>query len=749
MDTTKRSFNIAWTVLPMLCLVAFLVGGGVYFAQYLNEQIFEERSTQLVEITSQVRTTLKNALNAQWGYLDASINGLEALTAEGETTLEALGLMEEMLELEDSDSFLILLDAQGNSYDATGKRGLWSDFGLLSAGEDRFAFISHTDLYDSSSWAFVQKLSEPLAGEGGVTFTHLVLLKDIQSIIQYYDSAAYGSNNETYILKSDGTRVHDDVNQSHSISSYNVLRDLQAMEGQRLGDIRVALEQDDTVSSNFWMNGEEYYCCITSLPEFDTLLVFLIPAASVAAGTVSMMETMLGTLLGLVAVVLLLVVLAVVAVLRQRNSTRMARQEKANAQAQEALNVELAEANEKLAASKESVEQAFQIAERANQAKSSFLSSMSHDIRTPMNAIVGFSSLLSRDASNPEKVQEYAGKITSSSQHLLGLINDVLDISKIEAGKTTLNLTEERVSSVVEAVDAIIRPQMIEHRHRFDVVLDEVQHDVVMMDRVRLNQILLNLLSNAMKYTPDGGRVSFEVTELPQLSDRLARFRFTVTDNGYGMSEDYLKVLFDTFSREEDEITRQIQGTGLGMTITKNLVDLMGGVISVESEKGVGSTFVVELELQIAEGAVIGEVKAEDESEVSVGSALSGLNILAAEDNLFNAELLRELLGLEGASVNIQENGQAVLQAFEASEPGTYDLILMDVQMPVMNGYEATKAIRSSSHVSAQTIPIVAMTADAFAEDIRRALDAGMNAHVAKPIDMAALDKTVREVLKP
>ena len=224
-----------------------------------------------------------------------------------------------------------------------------------------------------------------------------------------------------------------------------------------------------------------------------------------------------------------------------------------------------------LARSKETAEQAFQIAEEANRAKSSFLSNMSHDIRTPMNAIVGFAALLARDAENPEKVREYTRKITASSQHLLGLINDILDISKIEAGKTTLNLSNENMVDLIENIDAIIRPQMKAKGHTFDVYSLELKHEHVVMDKLRLNQILLNLLSNAVKYTPEGGQVTLTVQELPQHAKQLAHYRFIVADNGYGMSREYQQKLFQAFTREEDSVTNKIQGTGLGMAITKNL----------------------------------------------------------------------------------------------------------------------------------------------------------------------------------
>ena len=393
---------------------------------------------------------------------------------------------------------------------------------------------------------------------------------------------------------------------------------------------------------------------------------------------------------------------------------------------------------------------ALRIAEDANKSKSNFLSNMSHDIRTPMNAIVGFVSLLSRDAEKPDKVREYTRKIETSSQQLLGLINDVLDMSRIESGKTTLNLSEESIADILEGIDTVIRPQMNAKDHTFDIVVRDVIHDTVVVDRIRLNQICMNLLSNAVKYTPNHGHINFTVSET-SASDHTAYYEIVVSDNGYGMSEEFVAHIFDSFTREEDSRTSKIQGTGLGMAITKKLVDLMGGTISVKSEKGRGSAFTVQIPLQISHK----EKMQTDITDASKGKEahkqdhmFEGMHILAAEDNELNAEILREILGMLGASCEIYENGARVLDAFLDSKPGQYDLILMDIQMPKMNGYEATRAIRDSNHEMAHVIPIIAMTANAFTEDVQASMDAGMNAHIAKPLIMEEVIKVISRNLK-
>ncbi len=737
-----------------VCLLLFLLVGGSYFAKYLQRQIFKERTMQLNEVTSQVRINLKNALDSHWNYLTTAVNALEVQRFDTvEEAVGKIGGLDAFLEMDSYSSRLMLLDGRGNCYDAEGGHGVWPDIDQISGGEDRYTFISDSFAYEGSHWAFVQKLDVPIeVGESAVEFTHVILLKDMESLSKYYDSVAYGSQNETYILKGNGTRMHDNVPGQNTIQAYNVLKAIEGMEGQGIPDIRADLVKKSTVSDNFKYDGVEYYYCITSLEEYDTLLLFLIPADYVAAGTVDMVGAVIRTLLVLSIILLAMLVLVVVSIVRQQSSVRLFLQEQENSRRHEEMNARLEESNAMLARSKETAEQAFQIAEEANKAKSSFLSNMSHDIRTPMNAIVGFSALLARDADNADKVREYTRKITSSSQHLLGLINDILDISKIEAGKTTLNLSNESMVDLIDNIDSIIRPQMKAKGHTFEIHNEGLEHVQVVMDKLRLNQILLNLLSNAVKYTPDGGHVTLTVQELPQFTKQLAHFRIIVADDGYGMSEEYVEKIFQAFTREEDSVTNKIQGTGLGMAITKNLLDLMGGKISVESEKGKGSTFTVDLELQIGEQKADSvHVHGQDSGTEADGGeqgVLHGMHILVAEDNEINAEILGELLDMEGATCDICENGRLVVDTFEKSVPGRYQIVLMDVQMPVMNGYDATRAIRDSGHPLALSIPIIAMTANAFAEDIRDALEAGMNAHVAKPVDMTVLERTVRAVLE-
>ena len=405
------------------------------------------------------------------------------------------------------------------------------------------------------------------------------------------------------------------------------------------------------------------------------------------------------------------------------------------------------------------LQEALEIAEEANRAKSLFFSNMSHDIRTPMNAIVGFATLL-KEAACGGRVEEYTEKILNSSKLLLSLINDVLDISQIESGKTVLNNTEIDIPEMVGELEVMMRAQASAHKQEFCVQMEDLIHTHLCGDQIRIMQVLMNILNNAVKYTPDGGRIDFIISSTSQLTDAEAELCFAVKDNGLGISQEFIKNIFEPFTREQNKIVDGIQGTGLGLSITKDLVDLMGGVITVDSEPGMGSTFTVQLPLLISGGeknrlqtagreGIAGDITAGIEAVQNTKEdknlPLQGVRILAAEDNELNAEILSELLRMAGAECEIVPNGLEAVRRFRELPPEKCDLILMDIQMPVMDGYEAARRIRQLDCEKAHTVPIIAMTANAFTEDVIRVLDAGMNAHLSKPVNVDKLYTTILE----
>lgn len=393
---------------------------------------------------------------------------------------------------------------------------------------------------------------------------------------------------------------------------------------------------------------------------------------------------------------------------------------------------------------KAALEKALEQAEEANHAKSDFLASMSHDIRTPMNAIMGMTSLALAYLDDRTRVEDYLRKISVSSKHLLSLINDILDMSQIEQSKIQLNHARVIIPELVEQLKTIMEPQAKNAGIAFRIQIGRLVHPCFMGDALRMNQVLINLLGNVFKFTAEGGNVDFCVEEIPAQQKGMVRYQFMVKDTGIGMTEEFKKHLFEPFIR--DSKMARVEGTGLGLSITKGLVELMKGTIRVKSRIGEGTTFWIELEGEITEepkeAAV--HVSAGVETEDAV---LQGLKMLVVEDNAINSEILCELLQMEGAQSTVRENGYLGVKEFQNTDPGTYDVILMDIQMPVLNGLEAARAIRKMNRPDAATIPIIAMTANAFAEDVRASLESGMNAHVAKPIDIRTLCDAVKRCL--
>ena len=388
------------------------------------------------------------------------------------------------------------------------------------------------------------------------------------------------------------------------------------------------------------------------------------------------------------------------------------------------------------------LEDAKRAAVEANRAKSSFLLNMSHDIRTPMNAIIGFTGLLEKHQEEPERRQDYLNKLKESSALLLGLINNVLEMSRIEKGHLDLDIQACGVEQMYDMFCSVLLDMMIQKGITFCHSMD-VEHEFLFCDPIKVRDVVLNLLSNAYKYTPSGGKVELYIREVPCEEEGFAIIETVVKDNGLGMSAEFIPHMFEEFSREHNTTDVKVEGTGLGMPIVKNLLDLMGGTIEVESELGKGTTFKVYIKHRIAKKSDVINVDMPDVSDVD----FRGRRILLAEDNDLNAEITMEVLKDIDFVVERAEDGQRCVEMIDAAPAGYYDLILMDIQMPRMNGYEATRIIRQMKDKEKANITILAMTANAFEEDKREAIESGMNAHLSKPIEVEKLIKTLKRSL--
>ena len=581
----------------------------------------------------------------------------------------------------------------------------------------------------------------------GETYTAIGTLYDHSKLDSMLSVKSYNGNAYLFMLDNDGNITYTNQKEDKFFRNYFLLKHLK-------GDQAITEEEADSLQKK--LDGREqgvellgsdkpYYLGYCPIENNNTMLICIVEKSVVDNVLRDYQKTIVFETILMAGFILLLFAGLFYSISRRSLAEQKAEYEKRNNEIQTQAMKEMEESNKKLKKAKDITTEALQTAENANKAKTDFLSNMSHDIRTPMNAIIGMTSLIRYDAGNKDKVIEYADKIDISSQHLLGIINNVLDMSKIEAGKTVFKYTDFSILDFITELNTIFHSQIDEKNQTLTIIKENIRHEWVNGDQVHLMQIFSNLVSNAVKYTQEGGKIQFLVEECETKSSVYAKYRFLVSDNGMGMSADFKDTIFDAFTRAESSMTNKIQGTGLGMAITKNLVEAMGGTIDVESELSQGSCFEVLIDLRIAEDRFVSSAEQAEKDEPA-GNVLKGMRFLCAEDNELNAEILMELLKIEGAECTICENGKRVLEAFEQSAPGDYDMILMDVQMPVMNGYEATKAIRRSSHELAKTIPIIAMTANAFSEDIQHSLAAGMNAHVSKPVEMKVLEKTIRSI---
>ena len=581
----------------------------------------------------------------------------------------------------------------------------------------------------------------------GETYTAIGTLYDHSKLDSMLSVKSYNGNAYLFMLDNDGNITYTNQIEDKFFRNYFLLKHLkedQAITEKEADSLQKKLDGREQ-GVELLGSDKPYYLGYCPIENNNTMLICIVEKSVVDNVLKDYQKTIVFETILMAGFILLLFAGLFCSISRRSLAEQKAEYEKRNNEIQTQAMKEMEESNKKLKKAKDITTEALQTAENANKAKTDFLSNMSHDIRTPMNAIIGMTSLIRHDAGNKAKVIEYADKIDISSQHLLGIINDVLDMSKIEAGKTVFKYTDFSILDFITELNTIFHSQIDEKNQTLTIIKENIRHEWVNGDQVHLMQIFSNLVSNAVKYTQEGGKIQFLVEECETKSSVYAKYRFLVSDNGMGMSADFKDTIFDAFTRAESSMTNKIQGTGLGMAITKNLVEAMGGSIDVESELSQGSCFEVLIDLRIAEDRFVSSAEQAEKDEPA-GNVLKGMRFLCAEDNELNAEILMELLKIEGAECTICENGKRVLEAFEQSAPGDYDMILMDVQMPVMNGYEATKAIRRSSHELAMTIPIIAMTANAFSEDIQHSLAAGMNAHVSKPVEMKVLEKTIRSI---
>ena len=872
----KRQFKIAPTVAGVLILslllTYFLMTGTM---NSINDASEQEALALLTENAVQMNNIIENQLTSNWKQIDTVCMGLEHL--ESHSVNEVVSFLQDA----STDAYdMLLLSGEGNFLDRSGQQGvkqISKDLLPLMRGEDRILLLRQNK--DTDILTFGKRI-KPLS-VGAEKMEYLFVYYKLDSYLGLLKMESFGGNGRIRIIDSRGTTLLHSDNLPDSENRYLFFGTFKNAEFLRHDIVKdsdsfreyVLSEKSDAIHVKL-DSGEDEIISFARIPDTDWHIVISIDQSLVMGTRLLSVEKIGRTSMLAVMLIVLFALLAIFVVVYQSQ-----RQTEAQNKELEKLNEQLRVNNTSLEEARHLAEQSFRVAEEANKAKSTFLSNMSHDIRTPMNAIIGFTTLAASNIDNQEKVKDYLSKILSSSNHLLSLINDVLDMSRIESGKIYLEEQEANLSDILHDIKTIITGQI--HAKQLELYMDvmDVTDEDVYCDKTRLNQVLLNLLSNAIKFTPAGGTVSVRVAQLPNAPEGSGLYEIRVKDTGIGMSQQFAKRIFEPFERERTSTVSKIQGTGLGMAISKNIIDMMGGTIEVHTEQDKGTEFVIRVALRLQperrsaekikelEGlkalvvdddfntcdsvtkmlvqvgmrsewtlfgkeailrarqsielgdafhayiidwrlpdmngievtrqiralgdetpiiiltaydwsdieaeakaagvtafcskpmfmsdlretllAALGQQKAESGSilpHVNDAFRFKEKRLLLVEDNELNREIALEILGEYGFQIDSAENGVQAVEKVTASKPGDYDLVLMDIQMPLMDGYEATRRIRALENPALAGIPILAMTANAFDEDRKAAMDCGMNGFLSKPIQIEELIHTLQSV---
>ncbi len=711
-------------VLIFTSILILVFVSGNYFS-FLEIQFFEERESHIVELTEKASEIVDGVIEHSWQQMLACEYTIRTNTINSEQELLEV-LVSSSNFINEKHTLALAIDENANYYSSDTCTGHWSQTEVLSMqAKDMQHIVSEIPhKTEKSYFMFLKRLEEPIIMQGdNIAITHLVLAIDIETMREKISVKGFGEQCYTYLVNQDGRRLYKYTYTNNFIEGYNVLnafRDYKILHGGQYEDFVQNLEQGKNTVLEFEFidsNNKKEYWFVANAPissENWQILLF-VPTEVLGANTSLLMSRTICFFI-IVSIVFILMVAIIIAITMISKANRQLIKQKD-------------EANRLLKVSAEE-------ARSANQAKSDFLSHMSHDIRTPINGIMGMTDIAFKNIGNQEKILDCLNKINSSSQHLLGLINDVLDMSRIESGKTKVKQESFDIRTCIDNCASIIGGQLVTRDIELVKEVDKFEHPLLIGDELHLRQVFINILGNSVKFTPDGGKIYFRVKEIESL-DGKAFFQFELEDTGIGMKEDFLPHLFEAFSQEDDGTRTTYKGTGLGMAITKKFLDMMGATVKVESKLNVGTKFQINLWFDIDKDTKINETKIETHVN------LKGMKILLVEDIELNLEIAQSILEEEGVIITPAMNGQEAVDAFINHPMNTFDAILMDIMMPVMDGITATKTIRALDRPDAKTIPIIAMTANAYEEDIRNTHEAGMNEHLSKPIDIDLMLNTI------
>ncbi len=710
--------------LLLVSVVLIFVMIRFYYVE-LDNRLFVERSKHLQEITEKVADIFDITIARSWDSVNALEQFLFMEGAKAQTEDEFMQRLQEMSRFSPKDNIFLLLDDDFRYYASDGNQGYWRELPMIIKNQSQPQELITTLPYQSSSLTylcFLKQLPEKIELEAtGKSIAYVMMAVDIHSMDEGFSVNTFGSRDYSYIVNRNGRALFVPDGADSRFRAYNIvnaLEDEEFIHGGTVEDLRASVQGLESIVLEFCSGGTDYFVSCHSVGDEGWNILMFVPTSVIGDST----DNMLGSTSRFFIVMGVLLILDFSALVFYLTDSR---------------NRRLMEQKEE---SNRILKKAAEEARSANRAKSEFLSNMSHDIRTPINGIMGMTEIALKNISDAPRVEDCLGKISNSSQHLLSLINDVLDMSRIESRKVTINSAPMNLTATIDECASIIDGQLLNRDVELIREFGDFAHPNLMGDELHLRQILINILGNAVKFTPDGGKIYFRVKETGGADDR-AHFHFEVEDTGIGMKQEFLQHIWEPFAQEDGGNRTNYKGTGLGMAITKNFVDMMGGTITVESHLHEGSIFAIELGFDIDQNAAAAaEIPEETEYH------LEGMQVMLVEDFELNIEVAKYLLEEVGAVVTCAENGQLALEMFQSHGAGSFDVILMDIMMPVMNGLDAAKAIRALDRPDAKTIPIIAMTANAYDEDVRNAREAGMNGHLAKPIDTRLLYRTLSEL---
>ncbi len=711
---TKWQKMLPLTVVAVLAVLA--TASTLTFYQYMDKTFFKERSSHFIEISDTVTQVIESAVL----HYRTAAHTAEAMLEDADTQTESAAkaaLAEIQEKLGTDNGTVVAFDSSAWFYASDGSTGRWQETEMLSNGEEMQTVVTPLDYReDGKSYIlFVKKLD--MQKSEGIALTHIGVVVDLSVFQKTFDAELFQNRSHVYVVNPDGYSLYRHECAGGFIDDYDILgtlkKDCEFIHGGTTESLHRNLQERTSAGYEFYFGEERYFVAASPVRQTDRAVLTFVPTEVLSAGTTSFLNMAVVYVSVIASMVVLMMGLLMFFFISKRGDRRIiAHQRQANALLKDAADA----------------------ANAASIAKSDFLSHMSHDIRTPINGIMGMTEIALKNIDDKDRVLDCLQKIDGSSGHLLSLVNDVLDMSRIESGKVQISHKPLNILELLRHCSSIISGQLQGRDIMFTEEFENIENPHILGDELHLRQVLINILGNAVKFTPDGGRIYFRVREF-SAEGEAARFHIEIEDTGIGMKPEFLPHIFEPFAQEDGGNRSSYKGTGLGMSITKKFMDLMGGIVEVQSEPGKGTLFRLELPVEIDR-----EWQGEQEP-AGQQTTLAGARVILAEDNDLNMEIAVFMLESLEIEVTAVTDGKAALDAFAAAAPGTFDGILMDVMMPVMDGLTATREIRALEREDAGTIPIIAMTANAYDEDRRKCMEAGMDAHMSKPIDGEVLRK--------